>query len=147
MANGSDMNIAEHSVEIAEKMKHAGLRPTRQRIMLGGLLWARQEGHRHVTAEQLHNEAKDMKIQVSLATVYNTLHQFTNVGLLKEIVVDNNRCYFDTNIDEHHHFFNESTGELGDIAADAIQVGAVPAPPHGTSIASVDVMVRVRNAS
>ena len=88
-----------------DRLTAAGLRPTRQRLGLARLLF--EGGNRHITAEQLHREATDGGVKVSLATVYNTLHQFTNAGLLREIMVDSNRCYFDTNVSEHHHFFYE----------------------------------------
>jgi Fe2+ or Zn2+ uptake regulation protein len=83
--------------EIIERLRAVGLRPTRQRLALTQLLFNR--GDRHVTAEQLHGEALASAIPVSLATVYNTLHQFTAAGLLREVVVEPGRSYFDTNID------------------------------------------------
>lgn len=126
-------------------LKTAGLRPTRQRLALARLLF--DAGNRHVTAEQLHDEAMADKVRVSLATVYNTLHQFTDAGLLREVVVDPGRSYFDTNTDDHHHFFHEQRGELEDIPGDAIQVGALPRPPSGTSVSRVDVIVRLADDS
>src|SRR5258707_79950 len=98
---------------VVERLKHAGLRPTRQRIALGSLLFDGID--RHVTAEQLHGAVLERSIRVSLATVYNTLHQFTTVGLLREVVVEPGRSYFDTNVDEHHHFYVEGPGQLLDI--------------------------------
>ncbi len=124
-------------------MRGAGLRPTRQRLGLARLLF--EGGNRHVTAEQLHGEASAANLRISLATVYNALHQFTECGLLREVVVDSGRSYFDTNIADHHHFFHEDKGELRDIPGDAIAVGRLPAAPHGTSIERVDVIVRVRD--
>jgi Fur family iron response transcriptional regulator len=100
-------------------------------------------GDRHVTAEQLHAEAQRNGVGVSLATVYNTLHQFTAAGLLREIVVEAGRSYFDTNTTEHHHFFHERRGELIDIPPGGIAVGALPAAPEGTQIERVDVIIRV----
>lgn len=125
-------------------LRDAGLRPTRQRLGLARLLFDADD--RHVTAEQLHAEAVGAKLRVSLATIYNTLHQFTEVGLLREVVVEPGRSYFDTNITDHHHFFHEGTGELCDIAGDAIAVGQVPAPPAGTKVQRVDIIVRVKNS-
>jgi Fur family iron response transcriptional regulator len=101
-------------------------------------------GHRHVTAEKLHGEAIAAAIPVSLATVYNTLHQFTTAGLLREVVIAPGRSYFDTNIDAHHHFFCESTGMLQDIAGQGVVVSGLPAPPAGTEISHVEVIVRLR---
>ena len=134
--------LKTHYAEVNNKLTAAGLRPTRQRILLGSLLWS--EACRHVTAEQLHMEAKDSAVKVSLATVYNTLHQFTDAGLLREIVAEGGCSYFDTNIDPHHHFLDEDTGMLTDIPADHVDVRSLPTPPHGTHIASVDVIIRVR---
>src|SRR5216110_328279 len=88
---------------VVERLRRVGLRPTRQRVALARLLF--NGGDRHVTAEQLHGEAAAAAIRVSLATIYNTLHQFTDRGLLREVVVEAGRSYFDTNIDDHHHFF------------------------------------------
>ena len=124
------------------RLRDAGLRPTRQRVALAGLLL--ENGDRHVTAEHLHGEAMAAGIKVSLATVYNTLHQFTEAGLLREAVVEPGRSYFDTNTADHHHFFCETTGELRDIPAHHLSVSGVPAPPAGTEIHRVDIIVRVR---
>jgi Fur family iron response transcriptional regulator len=99
---------------------------------------------RHVTAEQLHGEAIAELIPVSLATVYNVLHQFTIAGLLREVVVEPGRTYFDTNIDEHHHFFCDASGDLQDISGDRVAVMGIPLPPAGTSIARVEVIVHLR---
>lgn len=124
-------------------LRGAGLRPTRQRLGLARLLFDAND--RHVTAEQLHGEAVGASLRVSLATIYNTLHQFTEAGLLREVVVESGRSYFDTNTTDHHHFFHEGTGELCDIAGDAIAVGEVPSPPAGTEVQRVDIIVRVKN--
>src|SRR5919204_76918 len=103
-----------------ERLRRVGLRPTRQRVALARLLFGGAD--RHVTAEQLHGEALAAAIRVSLATVYNTLHQFTDAGLLREVVVEPGRSYFDTNTDDHHHFFSESRGTLQDIPGDAVVI-------------------------
>jgi len=126
----------------AEKLRGAGLRPTRQRIELAGHLFGGPD--RHVTAEGLHEEMLRAGVSVSLATVYNTLHQFTQAGLLRQVVVDAARGYFDTNIGEHQHFFLEEENRLLDIPGGAIQVSGVPAPPAGFSVGQVDVVVRVK---
>ncbi len=122
-------------------LNRAGLRPTRQRRQLAGLLFG--GGDRHVTAELLKREAEGQGIRVALATVYNTLHQFTEVGLLREIIVDSTRTWFDTNTAGHHHFFNTQSHELTDIPQDSISVSVLPAPPGGTAIDHVDVVIRV----
>jgi len=126
---------------VIEKLRTAGLRPTRQRIALAKLLFEGE--HHHVTAESLHADAQEAAIRVSLATVYNTLHQFTGAGLLREIVVDSQRCYFDTNTDDHHHFFFEETSRLEDIPGEDIVVSKLPEAPDGRSIKRVDVVVRI----
>ncbi len=124
-----------------ERLRAAGLRPTRQRLALGRLLF--DGGDRHVTAEMLHGQALDASIRVSLATVYNTLHQFTAAGLLREIVVDSQRSYFDTNTSDHHHFFFESSAQLEDIPANRVVVSRLPDPPKGARVKRVDVVVRL----
>jgi Fur family iron response transcriptional regulator len=130
------------SGEVAlQRLRGAGLRPTRQRAALAELLGS---GHRHVSAESLHLEAQRAGIPVSLATIYNTLHQFTEAGLLREVVVGSGRSYFDTNTGDHQHFYCEEDGELIDIPGEIIAVAGVPNPPKGTTIDRVDVVVRVR---
>jgi Fur family transcriptional regulator, iron response regulator len=125
-----------------QRLRAAALRPTRQRLALAQLLL--ENGDRHVTAEQLHGEAVAAGIPVSLATVYNTLHQFTDAGLLREAVVEPGRSYFDTNTADHHHFFCEATGKLQDIPAQQLSVSGLPLPPIGTEIRRVDIIVRIR---
>ena len=129
-------------MDVADRLRSAKLRPTRQRHALARLLFA--GGHRHVTAEQLHGEALAAEVRVSLATVYNTLHHFTRVGLLRELVVESGRSYFDTNTTHHHHFFDEKSGELTDIPGQHIRVSRVPRPPAGSTVSRVDVVVRLR---
>jgi Fur family iron response transcriptional regulator len=127
---------------VLEQLKAAGLRPTRQRLALAKLLL--ENGPRHVTAEELFHEARTAGIPVSLATVYNALHQFTSVGLLREVVVDMGQSYFDTNTTHHHHFFDESSGALTDIPDTEIEIGRLPAPPLGAEIDRVEVIIRLR---
>ncbi len=127
---------------VLERLREVNLRPTRQRLALARLLFAGAD--RHVTAESLHKQALANRARVSLATVYNTLHQFTEAGLLREVVVDAARSYFDTNTSHHHHFFCEDSQLLEDIPGDAVRVENLPAPPEGTAINRVDVVVRVR---
>ena len=136
--------IQEGGTDAVERLRAAGLRPTRQRIELVGLLFA--DGHCHMTAESLHGKAQSAGVQVSLATVYNTLHQFTDAGLLREVVVDAARSYFDTNTGDHQHFFVEDEGHLIDIPGDHIEVAGVPEPPEGLCVERIDVVVRVRRA-
>ena len=136
------MNVMLPPSSSARERLHAvGLRPTRQRLALARLLF--ESGDRHVTAEQLHGEAAAAAIPVSLATVYNTLHQFTEAGLLREVVVEPGRSYFDTNNADHHHFFCEANGLLQDIPAREVTVSGLPLAPDGTEIRRVDVIVRI----
>ncbi|OHC73984.1 MAG: transcriptional repressor [Rhodospirillales bacterium RIFCSPLOWO2_12_FULL_58_28] len=127
-----------------ERLRDAGLRPTRQRLALAKMLF--ENGDRHFTAEMLHADALGASIRVSLATVYNTLHQFTSSGLLREIYVDSARSYFDTNTSGHHHFFFEGSSRLEDIPNDQITVAKTPPAPEGTILKSVDVVVRLEAA-
>ena len=122
-------------------LRRSELRLTRQRLALARLLF--ENGDRHVTAENLHEEAIAALVEVSLATVYNTLHQFVEAGLLREIVVDAGRSYFDTNTSEHHHFFFEGSGRLEDIPGGQIVVSDLPPPPDGTKVRRVDVIIRL----
>ena len=127
--------------QVLDRLRQAGLRPTRQRLALARLLFDGRR--RHISAEDLHNEALATGFRVSLATVYNTLHQFTSAGLLREIVVDPGRSYFDTNVANHHHFYFEKSGRVEDIPGDAMVVTGMPAAPPGTTVRSVEVIVRV----
>ena len=128
--------------DLRDKLRRVGLRPTRQRVSLGWLLFGK--GDRHITAEVLFDEAMRSRIPVSLATVYNTLHQFTEAGLLRQLAVDGSKAYFDTNNTEHHHFFLESENDLMDIPGTDVVVGKTPVPPEGYEIARIDVVVRLR---
>ena len=127
---------------LIERLKAVGLRPTRQRLALAKLLFG--SGNRHVSAEQLHGEAVGARVRVSLATVYNTLHHFTAVGLLREVVVEPGRSYFDTNTSHHHHFFCEEDRNLVDIPGEELKVEKLPRPPPGTTVTEVDIVIRVR---
>ncbi len=138
MASHAGMAMNAH----AERLRAAGLRPTRQRAVLAALLFA--GGSRHVTAESLHAEAEAAGERVSLATVYNTLHQFTAARLLRQVTVDGTRTYFDTNTGDHHHFYREDDGMLLDIDSDRIRVAGLPEPPAGCHVDRIDVVVRVR---
>lgn len=126
--------------QVLEQLRNAGLRPTRQRLALAKLLF--ENGPRHMTAEALHGEALGSSIRVSLATVYNTLHQFTEAGLLREIVVDTTRSYFDNTTHEHGHFYHQASGKLMDIEG-PVQLAHMPTLPAGTKMTGVDVVIRL----
>jgi Fur family iron response transcriptional regulator len=138
-------NLGEHpdvtGVDISSLLRQARLRPTRQRVALATLLFG--NGDRHVTAETLHEEAVKSGERVSLATVYNTLHQFERAGLLREIAIGGQRAYFDTNISNHNHFFVEADGCLVDIPGSSIRVDGLPEPPEHLRISHIDVVVRL----
>ena len=125
---------------VLDQLKAAGLRPTRQRLALAKLLF--EGGDRHVTAELLHADAEAHRIRVSLATVYNTLHQFTRAGMMREVVVEAGRSYFDTNVSDHHHVFFESCGRLVDVPAAQVQIHGLPDLPAGTEVTRIDVILR-----
>lgn len=133
------------TVLLGDKLRDAGLRPTRQRLSLAHLLFSK--GNRHVSAEALHEEAIIARIPVSLATVYNTLHQFNEAGLLRAVAVESSKTYFDTNTSDHHHFFIEDENRVVDVPASQITVSDLPEPPEGMEVARVDVIVRLRAKS
>jgi Fur family iron response transcriptional regulator len=130
------------SAAIVRKVRDAGLRPTRQRVALAGLLFAK--GDRHLSAEELHEEAQTAGVPVSLATVYNTLHQFTEAGMLRILAVEGAKTYFDTNTSDHHHFYIEGDNMVIDIPTGPVTVNNLPDPPEGMEIANVDIVVRLR---
>ncbi len=138
------MSSSRPYCEALARLRSAGLRPTRQRLALARLLF--QAGDRHVTAEQLHGEALAARARVSLATVYNTLHQFVEAGLLREVVAEPGRSYFDTNTSNHHHFYFVDSGDLQDIPSAEIALSCLPSAPPGTAIDRVDIVVRVRRS-
>jgi Fur family iron response transcriptional regulator len=130
--------------EIVETLKKCGLRPTKQRMALVKLL--HDAGDCHLTAERLHDLVAQSGHRVSLATIYNALHQFTDAGLIREIVVDSGCSYFDTNTSDHHHFFFEDTRQLQDIDGHDVVISTIPEPPVGATVERVDVVVRVRTS-
>ncbi|MEO3386574.1 iron response transcriptional regulator IrrA [Mesorhizobium sp. CAU 1741] len=136
---------SSQSAYIEKRVREAGLRPTRQRVALADLLFAK--GDRHLSAEELHEEALVAGVAVSLATVYNTLHQFTEVGLLRILAVEGAKTYFDTNTSDHHHFFIEGENRVMDIETGPVSVHNLPEPPEGMEIVNVDIIVRIRPRS
>lgn len=127
---------------LRNRLRAVNLRPTRQRVALGWLLFAK--GDRHVTAEMLYDEASKARVPVSLATIYNTLHQFTQAGLLRELAVDGSKTYFDTDVSEHHHFFVEGENTVLDLPGVDLEVGGIDKVPDGYEVARVDIVVRLR---
>ncbi len=129
------------STDLEIKLRSAGVRPTKPRMALGGVLFG--NGDRHVTAEQLHSESVSEGIRVSLATIYNTLNVFTEAGLLREVAVEGHKSYFDTNTSNHYHYYVEDEGRLMDIENDQITVSGLPSTPAGMKVSRVDIIVRL----
>jgi Fur family iron response transcriptional regulator len=130
--------------ELADRLRLAGLRPTRQRLSLAQILFG--AGDRHVSAETLHQEALTARINVSLATVYNTLNQFKAAGLLREVAFEGDRSFFDTNTSNHFHYFLEDTGSLVDIGTEDLEIKGLPNLPPGLEVDRIDIIVRLRKA-
>ncbi len=130
---------------LAQRLRKVGLRPTRQRMALAGLLFGGQ--NRHVTAEELHREALSTGAVVSLATIYNTLNRFTAAGFLREVAVEGAKTYFDTNTADHFHFYLESEGRLLDIDHHDVTVEGLPETPGGKYVSRIDVIVRLADRS
>jgi Fur family iron response transcriptional regulator len=128
--------------DVKALLRSVGLRPTRQRMALGWLLFGK--GKRHITAEILHMEATEAKVPVSLATVYNTLNQFTASGILRQLAFDASKSFFDTNTSAHHHFFVEDENLVIDVLDSDLALGKIPTPPEGYEITRIDVAVRIR---
>ena len=133
--------MTPNSTESSELLRRSGLRLTRQRVALADLLFG--NGDRHVTAEELYNEAADAHIQVSLATVYNTLNLFTAAGLLREVAIEGAKAYFDTNTSNHSHYYFEEEARLMDIEAVELRIEGLPALPEGRRIDRIDITVRL----
>ena len=128
-----------------QRLRDAGLRPTRQRVALAILLFAKPET-RHVTAEQLFAEATAAGVPLSLATVYNTLHQFTAAGMVQPVLLQAGRNHFDTNTGPHQHVV-EAEGRIIDIPSDQVRLAGLPSLPEGTTLERVDVVIRVRRTA
>jgi Fur family iron response transcriptional regulator len=141
MVGKQAMLMQASTKRVRDMLRESGLRPTRQRLALAEILFAK--GDRHVTAETLHEEAIANSVPVSLATVYNTLHQFTEAGLLREVAVEGSKTYFDTNTSNHYHFFCERDGVLMDIPVGELAVDGLPEPPEGMEVSRIDVLVRL----
>ena len=127
----------------AHRLRDAGLRPTRQRIAIAALLLDGR--HRHVSAESLSAEIRASGSHMAEGTVYNTLNQFTEAGLLRRITIHNDYSLFDTNVEHHHHFFDDEADQLFDIAADHVVLDALPEAPEGHEIESVDVVIHIKS--
>jgi len=126
---------------LADVLRAHGITPTHQRIEIAYALFSRGE---HLSADQIFAIVNDRHSETSKATVYNTLNLFLERKLVREVIVDPNKVFYDPNTDRHHHFYNVDTGELTDIAASEIEVAGLPRLPEGTVTEGVDIIVRVR---
>jgi Fur family transcriptional regulator, iron response regulator len=127
------------------RLNKAGLRPTRQRMLLGWLLFG--QGHRHVSAEELFEEATRARAHLSLATVYNTLRQFSEASLIRQVPTGGGKAYFDTNVDEHHHYLAEGEDRMWDAPGEAVPLAGDPVAPPGYEVVGVDVIVRLKRVA
>ncbi|NOR20414.1 MAG: transcriptional repressor [Xanthomonadales bacterium] len=134
--------MAELKEQVEEKLRSRGVKPTKQRIEIGMLLFA---SPRHMSADQIISDLRAAGSRVSKATVYNTLNLFSVQGLTREVSVDPERQFYDSTTTPHHHFYNVDTGELTDIGLDDLQFSQLPELPAGTEAQDIEVIVRVRN--
>ena len=130
--------------DVVELLKAAGINPTQQRIEIAQILFARPQ---HLSAEQVMTIVNSTGEIVSKATVYNTLGLFADKGLVREVIVDPNKVFYDSNTGAHHHFFNVDTGTLTDIDLADVRVEKLPTLPEGTVADGVDVIIRIRQAN
>ncbi|MCZ2203406.1 iron response transcriptional regulator IrrA [Bartonella sp. A05] len=134
--------------ELERHLRQNGLRLTRQRLELANMIFS--QGNRHIAAEELYEEAIQSGVPVSLATVYNTLHQFTDAGLLRIIAVEGSKTWFDTNTSDHYHFYIEGENRILDIPYNLDEfpiIENLPQPPEGMEISHVDLIIRVKSKS
>ena len=137
----------QHIKDINQKLRSSGLRPTRQRVKISEILFKNKETF-HFTVEYLKKRInKEFKKKVSLATIYNTVHAFQRKGYIKKIPLDANKSYYDTNMKNHHHFFDENSQTLKDINEDEIKISAIPNSPTNKKIKSLEVLIRLVNAN
>jgi Fur family iron response transcriptional regulator len=128
-----------------DMLRRAGLRPTRQRIIIANYLFG-DNLDKHVTAESLSLALHSQKIHVALATIYNTLHQFKDAGLLREVIVDATRSYFDTNTEKHYHLYDMDTQNLQDIPLSDIQINSIPQVSDYV-VEDIEVVLKARKKS
>ncbi|MEW5769542.1 MAG: Fur family transcriptional regulator [Pseudomonadota bacterium] len=127
--------------DVTERLRAHGISPTHQRVEIASVLFSRCE---HLCAEQILAAVNTRHSETSKATVYNTLRLFLEKGLVREVIVDPSKVFYDPNTHPHHHFYNTQTGELTDIPADSVQLAGLPRLPEGMVAESVDVIVRIR---
>jgi len=138
IGNDSDFDA---ETALTQRLRDAGLRPTRQRLLIAELLLDGR--HRHVSADSLSREIRDTGTHMAGGTIYNTLNQFTEAGLLRRVTIHNEHSVFDTNTQHHHHFYDAERDQLIDIPADAVTLASLPGAPEGHDIRSVDVLIHI----
>ena len=137
----------QHIKDINQKLRSSGLRPTSQRVQISKILFKNKETF-HFTVEYLKKKInKEFKEKISLATIYNTVHAFQKKGYIKKIPLDANKSYYDTNVKDHHHFYDEDSQTLKDIDEDEIKIGTIPNSPVNKKIKSIEVLIRLANAN
>ena len=137
----------QHNKDINQKLRSSGLRPTKQRIQLSKILFKSKETF-HFTILDLKKMIEEkLQEKISLATIYNTVHAFQKKGYVKKILLDANKSYYDTNVKNHHHFFDEDSQTLKDINEDEIKISAIPNSPSNKKIKSLEVLIRLANAN
>ncbi|MDO9227264.1 MAG: Fur family transcriptional regulator [Pseudomonadota bacterium] len=127
--------------EIADMLREHGIAPTHQRIEIAGVMFSR---HEHFSADQLLEIVNARYSEVSKATVYNSLRLFLEKKLVREVIVDPTRVFYDPNTAPHHHFYNMASGELTDIHDDSLKLAGMPIAPEGMETDSIDIIVRIR---
>ena len=142
MLSEFENKVSNPNILAKKWLSKANVKPTKQRLKIAEYLVGNGK-HKHITAEQLYEMCREGDIKVSLATVYNTLHCFCTMGLLSEVIVDANRKFFCTRVDDHPHFFWESTGELTDAKTDNFEIKNLPQAPKGAKISKVDIIIRL----
>ena len=132
-------------IDILKKLRSSGLRPTKQRVEIAKFLFEREKTF-HFTVESLNKLlTKKLTSKIALATIYNTGHAFKAAGHLSEVEVRGNKTYFDTNVSNHHHFYDSDTSELIDIDANDIIIQKIPKAPNGKKIKNVEVFINLKN--
>ena len=129
--------------EFADKLRSSGLRPTKQRLRICELLFNRQKTFHFTINDLAKNISEQLNEKISLATIYNTVHAFKSKGYLKEISINSDKSYFDTNTSNHHHFFDEETNQLIDCENEDISEIKIKKNMAGKKIKSVEVMIKV----
>ena len=141
--NSTPTQFSSDRMEIIARLRACGIGPTHQRVRIGEVLFAKPQ---HVSAEQVLSMVNRDNDEVSKATIYNTLGLFAEKGLLREVIIDPSKVFYDTNLDKHHHLYHIDTGTLEDISADQVKIGQLPEVPEGTVLEDVDVIIRLRKS-